>query len=164
MDQQRFSLLLAVAFGFLFGIVVMTARQPQPDRFRMDLPHAAIALVDRAHGLVSDDDLAGFETMDFAPSFHQGDMYIFVLAADGVNLYHAADRTLVGTDFSRLSDVAGRPFGKRLVEDVSPDGVWHAWQWDNPVSRKREWKLTYARQTPQGHIVAAGIFAGGVNR
>ena len=103
MNQQRFSLLLAVAFGFLFGIVVMTARQPQPDRFRMDLPHAAIALVDRAHGLVSDDDLAGFETMDFAPSFNQGDMYIFVLAADGVNLYHAADRTLVGTDFSRLS-------------------------------------------------------------
>lgn len=160
MTQQRFTLLMVLAFGFLFGMVVATAPPPQPDVQRMDLPQATIDLVNRAHQLVSEDDLAAFEIMDDTPSFYQGDLYVFVLAADGINLYHAVDRTLVGTDFSRLQDPTGRRFGKQLIADTSSTGVWHVWQWDNPASGRREWKLTYARQTPQGHIVAAGIFAG----
>lgn len=165
MLQQRISLLMAVSigcFGFLIGALMVMFAETRSDVHRMQSPHAAIELVNRAHKLVSQDDIAAFDIMDDAPSFYQGDLYIFVLARDGVNLYHAADRTLIGTNFASLKDVAGRPFGQKLIADISPHGVWHAWQWDNPASGRREWKLTFARQTEQGHIVAAGLYGGGV--
>ena len=116
-------------------------------------------MVDKAYRMITEGGLFAFNAMDKDPGFYQDGLYLFVLSADGENLYHSADRTLVGQDFSGKRDVKNRPYGQRLIRDTAAQGVWHAYETGNTASGENQWKLTYARQTDRGHIIAAGIFA-----
>tara|TARA_B110000971_G_C20024110_1_gene507884 strand:+ start:1678 stop:2169 length:492 start_codon:yes stop_codon:yes gene_type:complete len=160
MPKRFNSLLLIFALGLLFGWVGGTSNLSEPQASRAHLPSRAISIVDNAHRLINKNDIMAFDEMDKDPSFNQGGLYLFVLAADGENIYHGADRTQVGEDFSRKLDAKQRPYGQHLIRDVSSRGVWHAYQSSNTAGGHDEWKLTYARQTRQGHIVASGIYAG----
>jgi signal transduction histidine kinase len=160
MPKRFNSLLMLFALGLLVGWIGGGASAPDTSHANLQLPSRAIAIVDKAHRLINQDDLMAFEEIDRDPTFHQGGLYLFVLSADGENIYHAADRTQIGEDFSRKLDAKQRPYGQQLIRDVSSRGVWHAYQSNNTASGHDEWKLTYARQTRQGHIVASGIYAG----
>lgn len=160
MPKRFNSSLLIFALGLLVGWVGGTSSLPEPKASRAHLPSRAISIVDKAHRLISKNDIMAFDEIDRDPTFNQGGLYLFVLTADGENIYHGAARTQVGTSFARKVDAKQRPYGQKLIDDVSSRGVWHAYQSSHTASGHDEWKLTYARQTRQGHIVASGIYAG----
>ena len=159
MPKRFTSLLMVFACGLLVGWLGANASQPAPPSAQAHVPSRAISMVDKAYRMITEDGLFAFNAMDKDPGFYQDGLYLFVLSADGENLYHSADRTLVGQDFSGKRDVKNRPYGQRLIRDTAAQGVWHAYEPGNTASGKPQWKLTYARQTDRGHIIAAGIFA-----
>ena len=162
MPKQFKSLLLVFALGLLLGWAGGTFSLPEPKATRAHLPSKAISIVDKAHRLISENDILAFREIAKDPSFNLGGLYLFVLSADGENIYHGADRTRVGENYATKVDAKNRPYGQSFIRDVSPSGVWHAYQTKNTASGYDEWKLTFARQTHQGHIVASGIYAGDV--
>lgn len=155
---QAWPLLPVLALGLLAGWLMAAASAPRLEA-RLTGPAAAVALADRAHAMVSDNPMQAFEAFDADPDTNRPDLHLFVLAGDGINLYHAADRTLIGTDFAPLTDADGRPYGRALIGDAAAAGVWHVRRLPDTAAR-RGWQLIYARQTPQGHIVAAALRAG----
>lgn len=159
MPQQAKTLLMGAAVGLLLGVLSVQWQPQGATSHRDALPQAAVKVVNRATELINEMDYRAFEIFDRDAFFNLGDRYVFVLAADGTVIYHAADRSQIGADFAALRDIDRRPFGRHLITDVSPDGVWSAYHWRNPISQSTAWKLTFTRQTRQGHIVGAGIFA-----
>lgn len=160
MPQQAKTLLMGGALGVLIGFLVAQWQPQSALSHRDKLPRAAIQVVYRATALINDMNHETFGMFDRDAFYARGDAYLFVLAADGTTLYHARDRSQIGTDFTRLTDEDGRAFGQTMINDTSPDGVWSAYRWHNSATGRSEWKLTFTRQTQQGHIVGAGIFAG----
>lgn len=160
MPPQAKSLLMGLGLGAVLGFWATQFITPTAVDMRTQYPHAAVQLVTRATNMLNMDGHAAFEAFDRDPSFNRVDTYLFVLSADGTNIYHAADRSQVGENFAVLRDVDQRPFGLQLATDAAPGGVWSAYRWNNPATGAPEWKLTFSRQSRQGHIVAAGIYAG----
>ena len=117
-------------------------------------PARAVAIVHKAQAIIDDNELlVALQQFDREADFNSGGIYLFVLDADGQNIYHAADRTLVGSDFAKLVDLDGRPFGQNLITDTAKSGVWHSYR------TRIGWRLTYARKIRSGQIIAAGLSA-----
>ena len=117
-------------------------------------PARAVAVVHKAQAIIDDNELlVALQQFDREADFNSGGIYLFVLDADGQNIYHAADRTLVGSDFAKLVDLDGRPFGQNLITDTAKSGVWHSYR------TRIGWRLTYARKIRSGQIIAAGLSA-----
>ena len=160
MSPRAKSLLMGLTVGVLLGICVTYQSLHAPNPLRAQYPQAAIDVVTRATNMLNDHGNEAFAMFDRDARFNHPDSYLFVLAAEGTNIYHAADSSQVGENFAVLRDVDLRPFGLQLVTDADPEGVWSAYRWNNPVTGKAEWKLTFTRQSQQGHIGAVGIYAG----
>ena len=117
-------------------------------------PARAIAIVHKAQAIIDENELlVALQQFDREADFNSGGIYLFVLDADGQNIYHAADRTLVGSDFAKLVDLDGRRLGKKLITDTAAAGVWHSYR------TRLGWRFTYARKTRNGQIIAAGFSA-----
>ena len=161
MSQRAKSLLMGAFFGVVLGAWAMHYwLAAPPPATRAQYPHAAIEMVTRATNMLNTHGDEALAMFDRDARFNRPDSYLFVLAADGTNIYHAADSAQVGEDYSILHDINQRPFGRQLVNDIDPQGVWLAYRWNNPATATPEWKLTFTRQTQKGHIVAAGIHGG----
>ena len=160
MPSRTKSLLMGLVVGFLLGVWGTYQSLHAPNSLRAQYPQAAIDVVTRATDMLNEHGNEAFALFDRDARFNRPDSYLFVLAADGTNIYHAADSSQVDENFSVLRDVDLRPFGLQLVTYADPEGGWSAYRWNNPVTGNAEWKLTFTRQSQQGHIVAAGINAG----
>lgn len=150
---KSFDTLLTVlcAAVILTGVVLFMRPEPQAQG---DSLERAIEVVLRAQQFIGQSDIANaVQDFDRETGFNADGIYLFVLDADGQNIYHAADRTLIGTDFAQLTDLDGRPFGRKLITDTAADGVWHSYR------ARNGWRLTYARKTAKGYIIAAGFTA-----
>ena len=164
MPRQAKTLVIGAVFGIsvglLLGFGVLQWQADEPVAPRAQTPRAAIEVVTRVSDLLDAHGHEAFELLDRDPTLAHPDTYIFVLSADGTNIYHAGDSTQVGTNFVGPRDVDHRPFGLGFITDVAAAGVWSAYRWNNPATGHPEWKLTFTRQTKQGHIVGAGIYGG----
>ena len=151
--RKGFDNLLTILFAavLLAGLVLYL----RPEAAPIDhAPARAVAIVHKAQQLIDEDELVSeLRKFDSENDFNSGGIYLFVLDADGQNIYHAADRTLVGTNFAKLVDLDGRPYGRHLIADTARSGIWHSYR------TRVGWHLTYARQTPRGQIIAAAIAA-----
>ena len=150
---RQFDNLLTILFGavVLAGLVLYLHPEVQPIDHA---PSRAVTIVHQAQQMIEDSDIASaVQAFDYEGIFNRGGVYLFVLDATGENIYHAADHTLTGSDFSKLTDLDGRPFGQKLVRDTARDGVWHSYR------ARSGWRITYALKTKQGHIIAAGFSA-----
>lgn len=150
---KGFDNLLTILFAsvMLAGLVLYL----RPEAGPVDHPPArAVAMVHKAQQLIEDNELvSAFRKFDGESAFNSGGIYLFVLDADGQNIYHAANRTLVGSDFAKLVDLDGRPFGQNLITNTASSGSWHSYR------TGIGWRLTYARKIRGGQIIAAGFTA-----
>lgn len=148
---KGFDNLLTILFTavLLAGLVLYVRPDPQAANYA---PNRAVAMVAQAQQIIAASDIASaVQAFDRNHDFNTQGVYLFVLDADGHNIYHAADRTLIGTDFAILIDKDGRRYGQNLIRDTAAAGVWHAHR------LRKGWHLTYARKTPRGHIIAAAF-------
>ncbi len=84
--------------------------------------------------------------------WHDRDLYVFVNDASCKTLAHGGNQALVGKTLATLKDVEGKPF----MQDIAAiqDAGWVDYQWQNPVSKAIEAKVTY--------VVRVGDYSVGV--
>ncbi len=152
MPKSFDNLLTSLAAAVVLAGIVLYLR-PEADAATRTSARA-LAVVLQAQQMIEESNMASaVQAFDRETAFNAQGVYLFVLDADGQNIYHAADRTLIGTDFAALKDSDGRPFGQNLIRDTAANGVWHSYR------DRTGWRLTYARKTPRGYIIAAGFDA-----
>lgn len=95
--------------------------------------------------------------------FH-GDTYLFVWTMSGTRIFHAANPAIEGMDVRDLTDVNGRPFGRRFLETAaSPNGEgWVHYMYPEPGGIFPTWKSTFIKRVtfPSGknYIIGCGIY------
>ena len=72
-----------------------------------------------------------------------GEIYVFVLNADGVSLAHAANPSLVGQNLYNLKDSTGAFIVQGILEIASPEGSWGDYLFKNPLTGNEEPKRSW---------------------
>ncbi len=72
-----------------------------------------------------------------------GEIYVFVLNADGVSLAHAANPSLVGQNLYNLKDSTGTFIVQGILEIASPEGSWGDYLFTNPLTGNEEPKRSW---------------------
>jgi cytochrome c len=75
------------------------------------------------------------------PTFHDRDLYVYVLDNSGKMLSHGANAGLIGKSLIEVKDVDGKPFTRDLV--AVKDTGWVSYKWQNPVTKAVEPKTAY---------------------
>lgn len=96
-------------------------------------------------------------THDPAPRFLDGDLYVFVLSAEGISLAHGAIPSLVGGDLSDLRDVDGKALMREMLAMASAEGAWVDYKWLNPVTGAIEPKSSWVRRH-NDRIFGVGVY------
>lgn len=91
------------------------------------------------------------------PAFFDRDLYVFVLAEDGMTVAHAADPARVGTNVTTLRDADGKNFGAEMLAVATPEGAWVDYKWTDPetgeVAPKASWVVRH-----DGYVFGCGIY------
>lgn len=79
--------------------------------------------------------------------FVNGDLYVFVLNFNGVNLADGGNPGFVGANHSGLKDTNGKYFIKEMIETAKNKGSgWVDYTWLNPDTKKIQPKITYVKR------------------
>ena len=84
---------------------------------------------------------AAFDAFNDGATFHDRDLYVFVLDGEGNVAAHGGNANLVGRNVIDLRDPSGRQFIREMVA-VGATG-WVEYQWQDPQSGSVEDKTTY---------------------
>ena len=92
------------------------------------------------------DDLgeAAFGEITSSGDYIDGEIYAYVLDADGVILAHAADPDLVGVNNYDLQDSTGAYIVRGILDAATPDGAWTIYRFTNPATGREEPKRSWA--------------------
>lgn len=101
--------------------------------------------------------LAAFN--DRKGGFVEGEYYLFTLGLDGTMLSsNGASRALVGLNVLDLTDAAGKPFMREILDKArTADSGTVAYHWLNPVDNRVEDKVSQFRKVGE-HILAVGYY------
>lgn len=91
------------------------------------------------------------------PAFFDGDLYVFVVAEDGMTVAHAADPARVGTNVTSLRDANGKNFGAEFLAVATPEGAWVDYVWTDPATGEVEPKASWVVRH-DGYIFGCGIY------
>ena len=153
---MTFSRLIA-AVGLLFLLSAVT--QPAAaDAF--GTKDEAVALVKRAIARTAEIgmDKAKVEFMDHEGKFIDRDLYVVVMAKDGVRIVQPASPKLVGKVFFDAVDVNGKEYGKDVQQIAAGPGKgWVSYAFKDPVSGKILPKEVYI-ETAGDYIYLAGVY------
>ncbi len=88
--------------------------------------------------------LALAEFSDPEGMFVKGDLYIFVLDANGTMLAHGINKKFIGENFMEVKDSDDKYFIREIVESAEIDqSGWVEYKWYNPVTKEWIPKATY---------------------
>jgi cytochrome c len=96
-----------------------------------------------------------FQTKD-EPTFHDRDLYVYVLDNGGKVLSHGVSAPLIGKPLIELRDVDGKAFIQDIV--AVKDADWISYKWQNPVTKAVEKKTAYIVRIGDS-VVAVGAYA-----
>lgn len=122
-------------------------------------PKEAQAMVDRAIALF---DSAGREAALAAvnapdPAFRDRDLYVFVIGPDGTVVGHGLDPARLGLDARTVKDSAGDPYGQRLVDEPTAEGVWINYLRIDPETGEERPKSSWVKRHA-GYIFGVGVY------
>lgn len=86
-----------------------------------------------------------------------GELYVFVLDAEGVSLAHAANPSLVGQNLYNLKDSTGTFIVQGILETASPEGAWGDYLFENPLTGNEEPKRSWVVKH-DGLIFGSGYY------
>ena len=121
------------------------------------------AFVDKAIAHIkavgTDKALADFTAND--NEFHQGELYMFCFAPDGMAKAHGGNAKLVGQNMINFRDADGFLSTAALIKVAMDNGSgWTDIKWPNPVSKKVEKKGVYSVKVDNDLVCASGYYKG----
>ena len=93
------------------------------------------------------------------PLYRDGELYVFILDGDNVEVANGADPSIVGVDTDGLLDSKGTDLGALGTANKSPYGKWVEYYWPNPATETEvgELKLGWIKVS-SGYIFGTGIY------
>lgn len=99
------------------------------------------------------------EFMNKDGKFIRGELYIFAYSFGGNVLAHGAKPALVGKNLMRLVDANGVKVIQGLNDIAKTKGEgWLEYNWQNPVTKKIEPKLSYVVKVDDTYWIGAGMY------
>ena len=97
-------------------------------------------------------------TNDPEPEFRKGDLYVFVLNKEGVNVaYGGAGTSPLGHSVIGMKDPDGTDVGKMILDAATMEGGWANYKWLDPVTNKAEPKSSWV-VLHKGYIFGVGVY------
>jgi cytochrome c len=90
-------------------------------------------------------------------SFRDGELYVFIVRLDGINVAHAADGSNLGKDVRTLQDADGKFYGREILERATADGVWVHYKRINPAAGRVQPKRSWVRKV-DGYVIGCGVY------
>ena len=93
------------------------------------------------------------------PLYRDGELYVFILDGENVEVANGADPSIVGTDIDGLLDSNGTDLGELNSASRSPYGKWVEYYWPNPATETEmgELKLGWVKVS-SGYTFGTGIY------
>jgi signal transduction histidine kinase len=137
--KRLFTVLTALMLGFALAGPVGAAEFGTRDE--------AVAIVKAAiaHAKSVGTEKAAAEFMDQNnKKWHDRDLYVVVIAKDGIRVAHGTNPKLAGKSFLDSVDVTGKAYGKETMEGAAAKGSgWVEYTFKDPVSQKNLPKEVY---------------------
>jgi signal transduction histidine kinase len=149
--MTRFAALVLSLVMFAAVAPAHAANNASPDEAKAMALKAADYL--KANG--PDKSYALFQAKD-EPTFHDRDLYVYVLDNGGKVLSHGVSAPLIGKPLIELRDVDGKAFIQDIV--AIKDADWVSYKWQNPVSKAVEKKTSYSVRVGD-LVVVVGAYA-----
>ena len=133
---MRLSILAGLCLAWLLQAVPSTAAE-------FGTADEAKAMAERAVALIASDgpEKAFAQFNDKSSSFHDRDLYVFVLDSKGVVAAQGNNASLVGKSVINLRDVDGKPFIQEFVSVKEP--TWIEYKWLNPQTKTVDAKASF---------------------
>jgi cytochrome c len=132
-----------IAVGLIVAIFALTgtvaaAATPKDD---------AVALVKKAvaYAKANGPDKAVAAFNDPAGSFRKGELYVFVLDAQGVTVAHVNPK-MVGKNLINMKDSDGKEFQRAFIEQSAKGPGWVDYKFSNPTTKQVEAKTSYVER------------------
>jgi cytochrome c len=90
-------------------------------------------------------------------SFHEGELYVFMISLEGTNVANAADQSRLGMDARTIQDPDGKYYGRELLERATPEGAWVEYKRINPATGRVQAKRSWVRKV-DGYVIGCGIY------
>ncbi|MBR0778531.1 cache domain-containing protein [Bradyrhizobium diazoefficiens] len=149
--MKRLAALVLSLVMFAATAPIQAANNASPDEAKAMALKAADYL--KANG--PEKSFALFQTKD-EPTFHDRDLYVYVLDNGGKVLSHGVSAPLIGKPLIELRDVDGKAFIQDVVAVKESD--WVSYKWQNPVSKAVEKKTAFIVRVGET-VVVVGAYA-----
>ncbi|QXL85357.1 methyl-accepting chemotaxis protein [Comamonas sp. NLF-1-9] len=129
-------------------------------RLQQGTAEEAVALVERAHALYGTcSDEAFLQTLtDKSQPFHDRDMYVFALDANGTYLAFGGNPARVNTRVRDVPGVDGDGLMRAIVEQARRGPGWVEYDYVNPANGKVQTKMSYVRLAGEGYYIGCGVY------
>ena len=103
-------------------------------------------------------DQAKAEFMDHSGKFVDRDLYLIVIAKDGIRVVHGQNPKLVGKQYFESVDVNGYEYGKAVEQIVQGPGTgWISFAFKDPITGKVLPKQNYVERAGD-YTYLAGVY------
>ncbi len=93
--------------------------------------------------------------------YHQGELYIFCFAPDGMSKAHGGNAKFVGTNMMNVRDADGFESTAAIIKVAMEKGAgWTDIKWPNPATKKVEKKGVYSIRIGDDTVCATGYYKG----
>jgi cytochrome c len=126
---------VSLTVALLFAPAVYAAGQATPD----DAKAMAVKAAEYLKAVGPDKAFPDFDAKD--GSWHDRDLYVYVLDNNGVMLAHGSNPGLIGKTVLDVKDVDGKPMTRETL--AVKDTGWVNFKWQNPLTKAVEPKIVY---------------------
>jgi signal transduction histidine kinase len=151
---RKFLTILSLTIATLFGTAALAAEKGTPEEAKAMV--AAAVDYFNANGM---DALAEAAMDPENTTFHDRDLYVFIVQFDGTMIAHGVTPALKGKNLGGAVDADGFAYPQAMIELAkSGESGWVDYHWPNPTSGKVEAKSTYVTALDENHLVGVGVF------
>src|SRR5262245_47347601 len=90
-------------------------------------------------------------------AFKDGELYVFMITAEGISVANAADQTNVGKNATELKDSTGKPYVREILASATEEGAWVHYMRINPATGKDQLKMSWVRKV-DGYVIGCGVY------
>jgi hypothetical protein len=142
--------ILTLGVSLLFAPFAWAAGQATPDEAKA----MSIKAAEYLKSVGPEKAFPAFDAKD--SSWHDRDLYVYVLDAKGVMVAHGTNPGMRDKTVLDLKDVDGKPFFHDIV--ATKDAGWVNYKWQNPTTKAVEPKTAYIVRVGD-YVVGVGAYA-----